>query len=82
MNSAPTASSGPSSAVEPSPEPPTKPSPLLRREGQALVASPSEQALYLADEDHAALRRIALTPDLTSLPAITEPPTLHFGDAV
>ena len=82
MNSAPTASSGPSSAVEPSPEPPTKPSPLLRREGQALVASPSEQALYLADEDHAALRRIALTPELTSLPAITSPPTLHFGDAV
>lgn len=55
--------------------------PLAQREGQALVRSPSEPALYLADEDHAALRRIALTPDLTEAPAIVDPPSIHFGDA-
>jgi cytochrome c peroxidase len=55
--------------------------PLAQREGQALVRSPSEAALYLADEDHAALRRIALTPDLTEAPAIVDPPSIHFGEA-
>jgi cytochrome c peroxidase len=55
--------------------------PLAHREGQALVKSPSEAALYLADEDHSALRRVALTPDLTAAPAIADPPSIHFGDA-
>ena len=55
--------------------------PLAQREGQALVRSPSEPALYLADEDHSALRRVALTPDLTEAPAIADPPSIHFGDA-
>lgn len=55
--------------------------PLAQREGQALVRSPSEPALYLADEDHSALRRIALTPDLTDAPTIVDPPSIHFGDA-
>ena len=51
------------------------------------MRSPSEPALYLADEDHSALRRIALTPDLTTLPPLPDPknnhdaPKLHFGDA-
>lgn len=55
--------------------------PLDHREGQALVRSPSEAALYLADEDHSALRRIALTPDLTEAPVIADPPSIHFGEA-
>lgn len=54
---------------------------LTRREGQALVRSPSEPVLYLADEDHSALRRIVLTPELTSPPAIVDPPAIHFGEA-
>jgi mono/diheme cytochrome c family protein len=58
------------------------PGPLGRREGQALVRSPSEAALYLADEDHAALRRVALTAELTEPPPIADPPAIHFGDAV
>jgi cytochrome c peroxidase/DNA-binding beta-propeller fold protein YncE len=77
------ASLGSSSSSGAAPESPApEKQPLLRREGQALVASPDEKALYLADEDHAALRRIALTPELTSPPAITDPPAVHFGDAV
>jgi mono/diheme cytochrome c family protein len=63
------------------PAPAPAPGPLVRREGQALVRSPSEAALYLADEDHAALRRIALTAELTAPPPIVDPPTIHFGDA-
>lgn len=75
--SASAASSAPSASVKEAP-----PAPLARREGQALVRSPNEAALYLADEDHSALRRVALTPELTFAPAIAEPPTIHFGDAV
>ena len=55
--------------------------PLAQREGQALVRSPNEPALYLADEDHSALRRVTLTPDLTDAPEIADPPKIHFGDA-
>ena len=58
------------------------PAPLTQREGQALVRAPNEPALYLADEDHAALRRVALTSDLTDVPALADPPSVHFGDAV
>ncbi|MEP7126631.1 MAG: hypothetical protein ABJE95_37210, partial [Byssovorax sp.] len=54
---------------------------LVHREGQALVKAPNEAALYLADEDHSALRRVALTPDLTAAPEIADPPSIHFGDA-
>lgn len=61
---------------------PPAPGPLARREGQALVRSPSEPALYLADEDHAALRRVALSPELTTPPPLADPPAIHFGDAV
>src|SRR5689334_3438909 len=31
---------------------------LAQREGQAIVRAPNEPALYLADEDHSALRRV------------------------
>jgi DNA-binding beta-propeller fold protein YncE len=64
-----------------------QPTSYTRREGQALVRAPNEPALYLADEDHAALRRIALTPELTTLPPLPDPkdnhdaPKIHFGDA-
>ncbi len=76
---------GASSSAAPGPSasaaaPPPK-VPLTQREGQALVRSPNERALYLADEDHAALRRVELTPDLTDIPAVAEPPSVHFGDA-
>lgn len=40
------------------------------RIGSALARSPSEPVLYLADEDHAALRRIPLTPDADGVMAI------------
>jgi cytochrome c peroxidase/DNA-binding beta-propeller fold protein YncE len=59
----------------------TTKAPLERREGQALARSPDEPALYLADEDHSALRRVALTPDLTGAPPIADPPAIHLGDA-
>jgi hypothetical protein len=55
--------------------------PLAQREGQALVRAPNEAALYLADEDGKALRRVTLTPDLTGAPPIADPPTIHFGEA-
>jgi DNA-binding beta-propeller fold protein YncE len=60
---------------------------LVQREGQALARAPAEDALYLADEDHSALRRIALTRELTELPPLPDPknnhdaPKIHFGDA-
>jgi cytochrome c peroxidase len=76
-SSAPAASS--SAVASSAPAPPT---PLAQREGQALVRAPNEPALYLADEDHSALRRVALTADLTDAPAIADPPSIHFGDAV
>ena len=41
-------------------------------EGQALMRSPSEAALYLADEDGSVLRRILLTK------ALSEPPPLNL----
>jgi mono/diheme cytochrome c family protein len=68
-------------------EPAATPTSIERREGQALVRSPTEPALYLADEDHSALRRVALTPELTTLPPLPNPkdnhdePKIHFGDA-
>ncbi len=38
------------------------------------MRSPHEPALYLADEDHTALRRIPLVPALTDPPSIEHPP--------
>jgi len=73
-------SSAPSASAKEGPA--AAPLPLARREGQALVRSPNEPALYLADEDHSALRRVALTPDLTEVPTLADPPSVHFGDAV
>ncbi len=64
---APTSSSTP--AVE-APPPTTTASaaapktPPPRREGGALARSPTEKALYLADEDHGVLRRIPLPVDV------------------
>jgi cytochrome c peroxidase len=75
------------SAPRAEPTPPKPAGPLARREGQALAKSPSEDALYLADEDHALLRRVALTPDLTSPPRLNpqqkpeDPLEIRFGDA-
>lgn len=37
-----------------------------RREGQAMVLAESEDALYVADEDHALLRRVVLTKELAT----------------
>jgi cytochrome c peroxidase len=45
-----------------------------RREGQALVRSEAEAALYLADEDSGLLRRLALTRELTDPPPLSDPP--------
>jgi len=62
------------SAADPAPAPAPPPEPLLlHREGQALVRSRSEPALYLADEDHSVLRRIPLGPALTSPPPLAPP---------
>jgi mono/diheme cytochrome c family protein len=82
-----TASPIASAEVSPTPSPPPAPPKLTHREGQALVRSPVERALYLADEDHSALRRIALTPVLSEppplpeKPAISESPPVVFVDA-
>lgn len=73
-SAAPISASASAAAVSPK-------APLARREGQALVKSPNEAALYLADEDHSALRRVALTADLTAAPEIADPPKIHSGDA-
>lgn len=75
------ASSG-AAAASAKERPAAAPAPLARREGQALVRAPNEAALYLADEETKALRRVALTPDLTEAPPFADPPSIHFGDAV
>jgi cytochrome c peroxidase len=41
-----------------------------RREGQALVLGEGEDALYLADEDHKKLRRVEVTPAMTTVPPV------------
>src|SRR4051794_34018320 len=61
-------SAAPAISASASPIAPAPKGPLAQREGQALVRSPNEAALYLADEDHSALRRVALTHDLTDAP--------------
>lgn len=77
--SAVAASASATAALAPPPE--AKKVVPKRREGQALVLAEAEDALYLADEDHQKLRRIALTRELTETPAITDPPTESFVDA-
>ncbi|WP_438014262.1 hypothetical protein WMF18_25495 [Sorangium sp. So ce315] len=67
---------GAAEAAAPAPSPPpappaTPPSPKLRavqRAGGALVRAPQNDALYLADEDHAVLRRIPLPVDVSTPP--------------
>lgn len=46
--------------------PPQKPKAIVR-EGGALVRSPSESALYLADEDHQVVRRIPIPVDVQNM---------------
>jgi len=48
--------------------------PALVREGGALVRSPSEPALWLADEDHQVVRRIALPADAQNPPLAVKMP--------
>lgn len=59
------------------PAPAARPVELDVREGQTLMRSPREAALYLADEDHAKLRRIALTRRLTTPASIDLPLDNH-----
>jgi cytochrome c553 len=47
--------------------------PVRLREGQALVRGLNEAALYVADEDHSLLRRVAITPDLAEPPPLLHP---------
>ncbi|WP_437730604.1 hypothetical protein [Sorangium sp. So ce1335] len=61
----------PPPSSSPTPPSPTPPSPRLRavqRAGGALVRAPQGDALYLADEDHAVLRRIPLPVDVSTPP--------------
>jgi hypothetical protein len=46
----------------------------LVREGGALVRSPSESALYLADEDHQVVRRIPIPVDVQNLGSVVNVP--------
>jgi DNA-binding beta-propeller fold protein YncE len=69
--SASASTAGPSASAAPAPAP-SAPRTYGVREGQALMRSPSEAALYLADEDGSALRRIPLTK------ALSEPPPLSL----
>src|SRR5262245_9639161 len=59
------------SALAAAPAPPR--SKLATHEGGALVRAPSSDALYLADEDHSAVRRIELP---VMLPAPKAPPAV------
>lgn len=80
---------GPSSSTAATPTaPPAPPSsakvalpPPVSREGQALARHPTSPVLFLADEDHAVLRRIPLTDTLLKPPPITDPPTVARVDA-
>lgn len=72
-------------AATPPPAPPSSAKaalpPPVSREGQALARSPSAPVLFLADEDHAVLRRVPLTDTLLKPPPITDPPTVARVDA-
>ncbi|MRG92413.1 hypothetical protein [Polyangium spumosum] len=75
----PTASAAPSAFPAPAP--------VIVREGGALVRSPSEPALYLADEDQQVVRRIALPADARNPPVAVHMPgppaaVLATGDRV
>ncbi|KYF67711.1 hypothetical protein BE15_00430 [Sorangium cellulosum] len=61
----------------PPPPSPAPPSPQLRagvRTGGALARSPQGDALYLADEDHAVVRRIPLPVDVSTPPIAVSVP--------
>ncbi|HLM72142.1 MAG TPA: hypothetical protein VK459_05615, partial [Polyangiaceae bacterium] len=55
------------------PAPPPRPKAVVR-EGGALVRSPSESALYLADEDHQVVRRIPIPVDVQNLGSVVNVP--------
>lgn len=50
-------------------------------DGQALARSPVAPFLYLADEDHSVLRRVALTDAITRPPPLAEPPPVATVNA-
>ncbi len=82
---APSAVTAAARAVESPPRGPLVP--LTNRSGSALARSPSDDALYLADEDHQALRRFKLPIDLhdgvASVPLPGRPAQiLAFADRV
>ncbi len=78
-SAAPSANEAPS-AVTALPAAPTAPAPgprapLAVREGGALLRSPAEPVLWLADEDHGVVRRIPIEASIAELPPLPEPST-------
>jgi cytochrome c peroxidase len=65
-----TSSSATSQIVQPAPAATSPRVVPERREGQSLVLAEGEEALYLADEDHKRVRRIALVDALKAAPPV------------
>jgi len=61
--------SAPASALAPPPSPSPARPPLSTREGSTIARSPTDDVLYVADEDHGVVRRIPLP-----LAAVASPP--------
>lgn len=73
------AASAPSATASASPEaesPAAAKGAPISAEGQALARSPTAPVLYVADEDHNVLRRVALTDALTRPPPLADPPAV------
>ena len=68
----PASASAPALTAAPPPDA-AAPALSLRHEGSALALSPTEDVLYLADEDHRVLRRAPLPLDLAKVTALPMP---------